>query len=181
MLHFTDSGIAFKIAPPESISVIGSNAIDGSGELYVLHFNTLSRILNRRKKRLFDILLSFVFIAITPVWLLLVKKPAGMIRNIVYVLSGLSSWVGYYRSTGGDHPGLPEIKPGILTPYDLLKGTAITTPDDEQVNLSYAKDYRVVHDLQIILRGFTNLGRNPAIPINTNSGIDKKTTWPDMK
>ena len=118
MLQFTDTGLDFKIAPPESLSVIGSNSNDSMGDLYVLHFNTLSRKLNRRKKRLLDIALSLIFVVISPLLLLFVKNRRGLIRNIFSVFTGIHSWVGYFRSTGGDHPGLPVIRPGILTPMD---------------------------------------------------------------
>ncbi len=107
MLKFTDAGVDFKIAPPESLSVIGSNSSDSIGDLYVLHFNTLSRKLNRRKKRLIDIALSLIFIVISPILLLFVKNRTGLIKNIFSVLTGIYSWVGYFRTTGGDHPGLP--------------------------------------------------------------------------
>ena len=63
MLRFTNAEIDFKIAPPESLSVIGSNSINTAGDLYVVHFNTLSRSLNRRKKRMLDVILSFLFLA----------------------------------------------------------------------------------------------------------------------
>jgi len=117
-------------------------------------FNTLSRILNRRKKRLFDIYFSFVFIYYT-VWLLLVKKPAEWFRNIVYVLSGISSWWGITIDRRRS-PGLARIKPAYLRLWSAERNW-YHRAGDEQVNLSYAKDYDM-HDLQIILRGFTNLG-----------------------
>jgi hypothetical protein len=60
MMLFTDTGLEFKIAPPESHSVIGSNTNSGTGELYVLHYNTLSRKVSRRKKWLLDIALSLL-------------------------------------------------------------------------------------------------------------------------
>jgi len=174
MLHFTDCGIEFKIAPPESMSVIGSNSNVTAGELYILHFNTLSRLLNKLKKRLFDIAISLIFLVISPVWVFLIKKPTGMFRNILCVIVGFSSWVGYFQSTGGNHPGLPKIKPGILTPYDLHKASGVKGETYEQLNLLYAKDYRIIHDLHIIIKGFRHLGRKPAVLSNADSGIDKK-------
>lgn len=163
MLLFTDSGLEFKIAPPESLSVIGSNSNDTAGELYVLHFNTLSRLLNRRKKRLLDILASFTFLILCPVLIFLVRNPAGMFRNILRVLGGLNSWVGYYKSTGGHHPGLPGIRPGILTPYDRYDKPCQKDEDTEQINLMYAKDYRIISDIHILLKGFRNIGRKSVI------------------
>jgi GT2 family glycosyltransferase len=162
MLQFTDTGLEFKIAPPESLSVIGSNSNDVSGELYVLHFNALSRLLNKRKKRLFDMAFSLVVLVVSPVLLFLVEKPGGIFRNLLNVLIGIASWVGYYQSTGGDHPGLPIIKPGVLTPYDLRRNTLQEYESEEQVNLLYAKDYRILNDLKIILNGYRQIGRQPA-------------------
>jgi O-antigen biosynthesis protein len=159
MLQFTDTGIDFKIAPPESLSVIGSNSNDSMGDLYVLHFSTLSRVLNRRKKRLMDIALSLIFVVISPVLLLLVENRAGLIRNIFSVLAGMNSWVGYFRSTGGNHPGLPQIKPGILTPVDGVQDFMIGDGMAEKMNLNYAKDYRIINDLGIIRRGLKKLGQ----------------------
>jgi GT2 family glycosyltransferase len=161
MLKFTDAGVDFKIAPPESLSVIGSNSSDSIGDLYVLHFNTLSRKLNRRKKRLIDIALSLIFVVSSPILLLFVKSRAGLIRNILSVLTGIYSWVGYFRSTGGDHPGLPVIRPGVLTPMD---GHRYMPADDEvaeKMNLNYAKDYRIINDLNMIIKNFRELGRSP--------------------
>jgi hypothetical protein len=159
MLQFTDTGIEFKIAPPESLSVIGSNSNNASGELYELHFNTLSRLLNKRKKRFFDLLFSLLLFLGSPFFVFLVEKPLGLFRNIFDILVGIASWVGYYQSTGGHHPGLPLIKPGVLTPYDLFELTVRNAETDEQVNLQYAKDYRILNDLKIILKGFGQLGR----------------------
>jgi GT2 family glycosyltransferase len=159
MLQFTDSGIEFKIAPPESMSVIGSNSNSTMGELYVLHFNTLSRILNRRKKRIFDIILSLLFLVISPILVFLVKKPAGLLRNILYVSMGSISWVGYFQSTGGNHPGLPRIRPGVLNSCDNRLELPVEDDMVEKMNLLYAKDFRIANDLRIIFRGYRELGR----------------------
>jgi GT2 family glycosyltransferase len=172
MLRFTDSGIEFKIAPPESMSVIGSNSNGTTGELYVLHANTLSRLLNKRKKRLFDLLLSMFFLAIWPLWLFFIRDTTGMFRNIFNVLIGLSSWVGYSPSKGGSRPALPRIKPGVLTPGDLYKSGGTGGKTDDQMDLLYAKDYRILHDLRIIIKGFRYLGRKPLIITDNGSGTD---------
>jgi hypothetical protein len=74
-------------------------------------------------------------------------------------LLGVASWVGYYQSTGGDHPGLPKIRPGILTPLDNMHTTAGAEETIEKINLNYAKDYRIMNDLGIVIGGFRKLGR----------------------
>jgi GT2 family glycosyltransferase len=161
MLKFTDAGVDFKIAPPESLSVIGSNSSDSIGDLYVLHFNTLSRKLNRRKKRLIDIALSLIFVVLSPILLLFMKNRTGLIRNIFSVLTGIHSWVGYFRSTGGDHPGLPVIRTGVLTPMDGNRYMLTEDEMAEKMNLNYAKDYRIINDLNIIIKNLRELGRSP--------------------
>jgi GT2 family glycosyltransferase len=161
MLQFTDTGIEFKIAPPESLSVIGSNSNDTTGELYVLHFNTLSRKLNRQKKWMFDKAFALVMLAVSPVILFIVHSPAGLLRNLFRILFGMASWVGYYLTTGGGHPGLPVIKPGILTPADPQIKALPDAEYIEQLNLTYAKDYRISNDIKIIFTNFRHLGRDP--------------------
>jgi len=161
MLQFTDTGLEFKIAPPESLSVIGSNSNNAMGELYILHFSTLSRRLNRRKKRLLDIALSFLFFVISPFLLIIVENKSGLVKNLFSVLLGINSWVGYFRSTGGHHPGLPRIRSGILTPLDGMSLKAVAEGLTEKVNLDYAKDYRIMNDLNIILKSVRRLGRKP--------------------
>ena len=161
MLYFNESGISFKIAPPESLSVIGSNSLKTAGDLYILHFNTLSRLISRRKKRLFDMILALALLICAPCWLMLVKNPPGLFRNIFRVLAGMCSWVGYYQSSQGHHPGLPTIKPGILNPVDLYRKTGREELNKDEINFLYAKDYKVFHDIQIVFRGFRQLGRKP--------------------
>jgi O-antigen biosynthesis protein len=160
MMKFTDTGLSFKIAPAEGQSVIGSDTRSDSGELYVLHYNTLSGKLSRRKKRLFDIALSLIFFVTSPVLLWFVAGKAGFFRNLALVLAGLRSWVGYYQSRGGEHPGLPVIRPGILTTAEGMLHEPGDSGMAEKINLNYAKDYRVMNDLQIILRSFRFLGKS---------------------
>lgn len=50
MLTTSSTATAFKIAPPESISVIGSNSIHTTGDLYVIDLNSLNKGMNKRKK-----------------------------------------------------------------------------------------------------------------------------------
>lgn len=160
MLKFTDTGVDFKIAPPESLSVIGSNSHEARGEIYLLHFNTLSRLLNRRKKRLFDLGCALFMLFFFPVLVFVVQNRTGLFRNIIGVLAGILSWVGYYQSTGGNHPGLPRIRPGVLTPLDFFgRNTEYDPAHLEQLNLSYAKDYRIMNDLRIIAGNVKQLGR----------------------
>jgi O-antigen biosynthesis protein len=55
MLELSNFNLEYKIAPPESVSIIGSNSIDTAGDLYVVNENTIIREKNQRNKRLFDV------------------------------------------------------------------------------------------------------------------------------
>jgi hypothetical protein len=158
MSELKDEQVDYKIAPPESLSIIGSNSINTSGDLYVIDINTIMKISNRRNKRMLDLLLSFSLLAFYPVAIFIVKKPIGLIRNIFLVLFGLKSWVGY-SSLGVSDIHLPEIRKGVLNPEDAFNGKEIPKEAHSRLNLMYARDYKLTNDANIIIKGFRETGR----------------------
>ncbi|MGE5424310.1 MAG: glycosyltransferase [Syntrophothermus sp.] len=160
MSELKDRLVDYKIAPPESLSIIGSNSINTSGDLYVIDINSITKISNRRNKRLLDMLISITLLILSPVCMFLVKKPFGMVRNILSILIGRKSFVGYSVSSDSDHQHLPEIRKGVLNPVDAF-GTGKKIPGDaaSRLNMMYARDYKVTNDLTIIIKGFRNIGR----------------------
>jgi O-antigen biosynthesis protein len=154
MMNLVTKGVEFKIAPPESLSIIGSNSIDTAGELYVIDVNNVGKPGNRRNKRLLDILVA-IFLLVTgiiTVWWQ--RRKGNFFLNILRVLSGSLSWVGYGKTERRD---LPSIRPSVLTAADLLPSSA----SEERRNLAllrYSKDYKVENDVRIILKRFRYLG-----------------------
>jgi GT2 family glycosyltransferase len=148
----------FKIAPPESLAIIGSNSISTSGDLYVIDINSISKINNRRNKRIFDIAMSLILLPVSPVLMWITKNPPVFVLNIFRVLAGLRTWIGYASVTT---PGsaMPSIRKGILNPTDLFPNREIDKETAGTLNMLYARDYRITNDLNIILRGFRRLGR----------------------
>lgn len=153
MLQLVSAEVDFKIAPPESLSIIGSNSIDTAGDLYVIDFNSVSKPHNKRNKRVFDLLTSLILLVFSPLIILIQKKPAGFLRNLFLVLFGVKTWVGY--EPGAD-PRLPSIKKAVLAPYAHLAVT--DTEAKNKINLAYSKDYRIEKDLQILVKNFRGLG-----------------------
>jgi len=152
------SQVDFKIAPPESLAIIGSNSISTSGDLYVVDINSISKINNRRNKRIFDIALSVILLPASPLLMWITKNPPVFVLNIFRVLTGLRTWIGYAPvSTPGS--AMPSIRQGILNPTDLFPNRKIDTETAGTLNMLYARDYRITNDLNIILRGFRRLGR----------------------
>ena len=157
MLDLSSTNTAYKIAPPESISIIGSSSIDTAGELYVVHLNAISKEKNQRNKRLTDLVLSITFLISYPITCWTVEQKGKFFRNIIQVIVSHKSWVGY-TSSGSESMLLPNIKPGILTPADMLN-EKLSEKKIMEMDMVYAKDYRILHDLEIIFQNWEKLGK----------------------
>jgi GT2 family glycosyltransferase len=154
MLTLVSSGVDFKIAPPESLSIIGSNDVDTAGDLYVIDVNSISKSNNKRNKRLLDIGISLMAIVFSPILFFIQEKKSNYFLNCFNVLFGFYSWVGYGRITD---KSLPEIKRSVLYPSMLLDAD-IDNNKMKLANLRYAKDYSVEKDLMILWKCKEKLG-----------------------
>ena len=154
MLTLVSSGVDFKIAPPESLSIIGSNSIDTAGDLYMIDINSITRPKNKRNKRLLDIGISLVVLLLSPILFFMQETKTRFFINIFNVFFGFYSWVGYGRVI---NKSLPEIKRSVLSPTCLFNKI-----DDSSkanlINLRYAKDYSIDKDLIIIWKCIKKLG-----------------------
>lgn len=160
MSELQNQQVTFKIAPEDSLSIIGSNSINTSGDLYIIDINSIVRQAKRRNKRLLDFVFSLIALTFSPVLLFIVKNPSGLIRNIFQVLFGYKSWVGYYQSKEVSTFKLPKIRKGVLNPSDVFSGRKINNETYEKLNIIYARDYKILTDLNIMARGLMNLGRS---------------------
>lgn len=149
--------LEYKIAQPESLYLIGSNSIDTSGDLYIIDINSVNLPKNRRSKRILDITLAISLLCFSPVIIWLVSKKLGYFSNLLKVLFGTRTWVGYSPVLNDAKINLPKIKPGIVSPSSIFK-EKLTDEKLEKINLIYVKDYRVLTDIKIILKSITLLG-----------------------
>ena len=159
MSDLKDAQVDYKIAPPESLSIIGSNSINTSGDLYVVDINAITKKSNLRSKRVFDLAAGLVIVLLYPLFIFIVKKPIGLARNITLVLFARKSWVGYTPVSGSHVQHVPLIKKGVLNPMDALKSKEITEEDKNRLNILYARDYHLTNDINVVVKGFRNLGR----------------------
>jgi hypothetical protein len=157
MTRLIGTSVDFKIAPPESLSIIGSNSINTAGDLYTIHFNSIGRDSNRRNKRLFDLISGVVLLVTFPFWIFFVKGHFHSLANTLRVIFGFRTWVGYVENDQVIPSSLPALKKGVLDPGSHLPEELRTREKSNEVNLVYAKDYRIVHDLQILMRNFTKI------------------------
>lgn len=149
--------VTFKIAPPESLFIIGSNSIDTFGDLFTLDVNTINQTANKRNKRLFDILICGWVVVTFPLLVWFVKKPSGLLPNLLAVILGHKTWVGY--NPVAPLVRLPALKRSVLNPADAFPGKTLDLTTLSNLNTLYAKDYRLENDFQILWKGIRNLGR----------------------
>jgi hypothetical protein len=154
MLDLNDLNIDYKIAPPESLSIIGSNSISTAGDLYVVHINSIARENNKKNKRVFDIILSVFLFILSPILIGFTSNKSSLIGSIFEVISGRKSWVGYC-SANQNHL-LPQIKKGILSPASLFSENIPDKKKDE-LDIVYAKDYQLMNDFEIVFKSWRKI------------------------
>ena len=148
--------VEIKIAPPESLFVIGSNSINAQGEWYTVQVNTIALPANKRIKRLLDFTFGLAFLALSPLLFWLQKKPVNFIKNCFEVVFGVKSWVGY--NPIGQPENLPKLKPGVL-PANAYSNSGIADVQTlSRINFLYAKEYRPATDVEIIFKNLRGLG-----------------------
>ncbi|MDD4107352.1 MAG: hypothetical protein PHH93_01385, partial [Prolixibacteraceae bacterium] len=158
MLDLTTLDIDFKIAPQKSISIIGSNSIHTAGDLYVVHINAISRPENRYRKRVLDIGAAIFLFLLSPFIIWYYKNKRQFIRNITDVVTGRKSWVGY-SCKNQTNQNLPSLRPGILSPAGMFNIEEDDYVKREQLDILYARDYQMLTDSEIILKGWKNLDK----------------------
>lgn len=159
MSNFGNSEIEFKIAPPETLYIIGSNSIDTSGDVYMLEVNSISKSSNQRVKSSFDIGLSLLMTPALPFLFFIQKAPLSFIKNWFLVLIQQKTWVGFAPANNTSVPmKLPRLKPSVLHPLSHLSALSRTDDNIQKLNIVYAKDYRLSNDLGIVLKNIRKLG-----------------------
>jgi len=95
MTNLNHHHLDFKIAPPESLFIIGSNSINTSGEIYFQEVNSISKPENLRYKRLFDFAAALLLMLFFPLIFWTQKKPAKFLKNMLQTFFGIKSIVGF--------------------------------------------------------------------------------------
>jgi GT2 family glycosyltransferase len=143
--------IAYKILPEESLSIIGSSSKDEPGELYTIDIRyAIAAPRQRRNKRIIDLGVSVGLLVTAPIWLVLSKQRHTVASNWLSVLAGRITWVGYAPDKAA--ATLPRLQPAV---WGLQAGLRPPLPPDNvlaRLNVLYAKDWTIWHDLEVIWR-----------------------------
>ncbi len=142
--------IEYKIAPPESLFIIGSNSINDNGELYLVDVNTLNSAANKRRKRAFDMGMSLLLLAFLPFLVFKVKQKTAFIRNCIDVLSGKKTWVAPESSQQPSER--KNLMKGIFTPSDGISLSAEQSALRDRLNVLYTREYRIANDWNIVIK-----------------------------
>lgn len=153
-------GLRYMLAASTTMNIVGSMNRDTEGESYAIrvHFN-LSHPASLRAKRIFDIIVSLLFLIASPILILFIQNKNSFFPNLFLVLSGKRTWISYHpadqlKST------LPSLQPGILSPVYPENQGAIQHRL-EHIHYVYARDYHWTTDLSILVSQWKKIGDTP--------------------
>jgi O-antigen biosynthesis protein len=155
MLQAENREVEFKIAPPESMFIIGSNSINDNGDLYFIDVNALTTPESLRNKRLFDLITCLVLLILFPIFIVLIKNPVQFLKNLLMVFVGKCSWVGMSLQNRNKN----NIKQGVLAPENAVKDISSNPEAIQRLNLFYAKEYNWANDFKILRKAWRLIGR----------------------
>ncbi len=145
-----DTRLSYKIAGDDTLSILGSNSKNTTGELYSVNISyNLADGYVRHTKRIFDFSFGFIFLIFFPV-LLVINRFAivGLLKNIFSVIGGTKTWIGY-QGKREDYQNLPAITDSIIK----ITGSG----DKHTINMHYARDYSIWKDLEILLKNLNRI------------------------
>jgi len=138
-----------------SVSIVGSDSRNVSGDFVAATGNyAIGDPINRRNKRLLDIISSVFFIIGLPALLFIKKGLPGFYKNVFSVLTGKKTWIGYAAPTDK----LPAIKKGVISSTTLPASMNELPVEGLLKNDEwYASNYTAMLDVKKISRGFKYL------------------------
>lgn len=157
MQRLDSDNLDFKIAQPETIFLIGSNSIDTAGDLYLMEVNKIELPKNKRLKRLFDTSVASGMLLLSPILFWKFRNKRILLKNMLFVLWGKYSIVGYHNKNNSQNAVLPHLKYGILSPSD--EPTYCDVGQVDKQNLLYARDYNILKDWKILRSCWGKLDR----------------------
>ena len=156
LISLSETSLNFKILPENSHFLIGSNSRETLGDYYSPDSNwELSKISNKRNKRVIDFIFSFLFLIFCPILMWFSNSPTLFLKNMIAILRAERTFVGFNEKYESH---FPNIRKGILFPTSHLKREKFDSKEVRNINMRYAKDYSSRNDLYIIFKCINQLG-----------------------
>jgi len=154
---FNKLNITFKVVFSDSMVFIGNNGIENMNQIISIPVNRIDIFPAKFIKRCFDVFFSLMILTFFPIWSLMVKNKKNLFVNLVNVLTGKYTFVGYSACTNIGN--LPELKQSILSITELVKNKVVTNDMINKINLNYANNYSVKTDLLLLFTAFKQLDK----------------------
>ena len=156
LISLSGTSLNFKILPENSHFLIGSNSRETLGDYYSPDSNwELSKISNKRNKRVIDFIFSFLLLIFCPILMWFSNSPTLFLKNMIAILRAEKTFVGFNEKYESH---FPNIRKGILFPTSHLKTENLYSKEVRNINMRYAKDYSPRNDLYIIFKCINQLG-----------------------
>ena len=137
-----------------SCSSVGSDVQTDNGDVITSEAFNIEKQHYRRLKRLIDVASSLALLILLPVVLITTKGAVAVLWNAVDVLVGKKTWVGYIDS----EKNLPNLRCSVLGPNGAKqKLHELTEASVKSVDYWYAKSYRPLYDVRVIVKNYRHL------------------------
>ena len=138
-------------------SIVGSDDRTARGEILSPEASyRLALPGNRRIKRLIDVVVSVMFFLFFPVHFFLVRRPVGLLKNSLDVITGKKTWIGYSFNA----QWLPRLRSAVIDANGSVPGSREDVPPEslQLIDKWYAMDYEPLQDLLLIIKNYRYLG-----------------------
>jgi GT2 family glycosyltransferase len=142
MAYFSKHGLKYRIVTAQSDAIIGGQDPNIKSELFTFSLNDFGQPINRRKKRLLELVLVFTILLLSPLLIGFMSSPLHFFKNSYAVIRGRRHLVGL----ASKHPQQPIINLSQIghVPHEVLS--------------DYMHHYRWEKDLVYCFKYITKLG-----------------------
>lgn len=150
MTAVSDLEIEMKIAPPESMFMIGSNSIDKSGDIAIMDVNSITLPQNKRIKALMDMLMVGGSLVLWPLLVWFVPRPLQWLSNCFNIVLRRKTWIGPdTRLIASEKSARMHLKHAIIHPSMAVEEENLSMDTLVKINTLYIKDYSPWRDIQL--------------------------------
>ncbi len=152
----TNAGkLQLRLRAAGSKSIVGSDSKEYSGEAIGEPRYLLLLPVNRRLKRMLDVVIALLFLLSFPVHFIFNSHPLRLLLHSLQVLLFKKTWIGFTGNT----LGLPKLRPSILGPAGLPHSMIrLSSEALREANKWYAQEYTVMYDLITVFSHYKKLG-----------------------